>query len=579
MSKKIIESLDAEKLQKEIEKEGGTSKIKVSAKEMGANLKHLLEEELEEYKKRDKTRLAEMISILSAHNYYANGFTPVELRTTLEDLGPTYVKIGQIISSRVDLLPEEYCKELEKLRQSVKPLSADVARAVIEDETGKKIDEIYSEFRDEPLGSASIGQVHYAVLKDGTRVVTKVQRPLIADMMAKDFVLLKKLVGIINSFSEDDGGDTIDLMQVLVELENVTADELNFKVEAENTKFFKANCIEDENVIDCPTVIDELTTERIYTMTFVDGYSISHKERMLEEGADVNAVGEAIVNNFAHQILDVGTFHADPHQGNIMYGNGKPYWIDFGMMGHVSDKDIDNLQSMIMSLINGDADDLVNTLTTMGGMSADTNRDKLVADAQIFMDRFSTAKSISDIDVSSMFTDVMDLASKHHVKLPGEYTMLARAVLAIEGVIEQLCPDLNLMDILTDKLTERLKKNFDLKSTLLDAGKGLLGVGKKAANIPGLIAETLSALAKGRIKVGIELTGIEEPLQKIGDFTLNVMLILIACVLFIGACILASVDIEPKVEGGLPLIADILMVFSIALAIYAVKKLANRNKK
>ena len=579
LKNKVMESLDADKLQQEIEKEGGGSKIKVSAREMGANLKHVLQEEIEEYNKRDKTRLAEMISILSAHNYYANGFTPVELRTTLEDLGPTYVKIGQIISSRVDLLPEEYCKELEKLRQNVKPLSAEVARAVIEDETGKKIDEIYSEFRDEPLGSASIGQVHYAVLKDGTKVVTKVQRPLIAEMMSKDFVLLKKLVGILDSFSEDDGGDTIDLMQVLVELENVTADELNFLVEAENTKFFKANCIEDENVIDCPTVIDELTTERIYTMTYVDGYSISHKEKMIEAGVDVNEVGSAIVNNFVHQILDVGVFHADPHQGNIMYGNGRPFWIDFGMMGRVSNKDIDNLQSMILSLVGGDADGLVNTLTSMGGMSSDTNREKLIQDAQVFMDRFSSAKSISDLDVSAMFNDIMDLASKHHVKLPGEYTMLARAVLAIEGVIEQLCPELNLMDILTDKLTERLKKNFDLKATLLDAGKGLLGVGKKAADIPGLIADTLAALAKGRIKVGIELTGIEEPLQKIGDFTLNVMLILIACVMFIGACILASVNLEPKIEGGMPLIADILMVFAIALGIYAVKKLANRNKK
>ena len=153
---------------------------------MGENLKKLLEEELKNFKKREKSRAAEMIGIFSAHNYYASGFTPYELRTTLEDLGPTYVKIGQIMSSRPDMLPEAYCKELEKLRQNVKPLDPQIARAVIEDETGKKIEEIYSEFRDEPLGSASIGQVHYGVLKDGTQVVTKVQRPLISDMMHEE---------------------------------------------------------------------------------------------------------------------------------------------------------------------------------------------------------------------------------------------------------------------------------------------------------------------------------------------------------------------------------------------------------
>lgn len=124
-----------------------------------------------------KGRGLEILGVFAKHNFYANGLTPEELRTTLEDLGPTYVKIGQIMSSRLDLLPESYCKELEKLRQNVQKLDPQLARAVIEQETGKKIDEIYSEFRDEPLGSASVGQAHYGVLKDGRRVVTKVQRP------------------------------------------------------------------------------------------------------------------------------------------------------------------------------------------------------------------------------------------------------------------------------------------------------------------------------------------------------------------------------------------------------------------
>ncbi|MGX8706871.1 MAG: AarF/UbiB family protein, partial [bacterium] len=184
--------------------------------ELSDKLMRLLSDDLRALKKWEKTRSAEILGVFTAHNFYANGFTPVELRTTLEDLGPTYVKIGQIMSSRVDMLPESYCKELEKLRQNVKPLDAEIARAVIEQETGKKIDEIYSEFRDAPLGSASIGQAHYGVLLDGTRVVTKVQRPLIADMMRKDFVLLKKLASILNIIGEanEDDEELIDLMSV-----------------------------------------------------------------------------------------------------------------------------------------------------------------------------------------------------------------------------------------------------------------------------------------------------------------------------------------------------------------------------
>ena len=194
------------------------------------------------------------------------------LRSTLEDLGPTYVKIGQIMSSRVDLLPESYCKELEKLRQNVQELDPALARAVIEQETGKKIDEIYQEFRDKPIGSASIGQAHYAVLKDGTPVVTKVQRPLIADMMRQDFVLLKKMASVFNVVMEgaDNAEDQLDLLSVIEEFEKVTEEELDCRVEAENNKYFKEHCIEDESKVTCPDVFDELTTERIFTMSFVD---------------------------------------------------------------------------------------------------------------------------------------------------------------------------------------------------------------------------------------------------------------------------------------------------------------------
>ena len=180
--------------------------------EITPDLERLLADALKEDKKNTK-RSAQMIGVLAKHNFYANGLTPVELRTTLEDLGPTYVKIGQIMSSRTDLLPESYCKELETLRQNVKELDPQIARAVIESETGKKIDEIYREFRDEPIGSASIGQVHYGVLLDGTKVVTKVQRHPIAEMMQKVLELQKKQDPILDGGSDghkDSGAMSID---------------------------------------------------------------------------------------------------------------------------------------------------------------------------------------------------------------------------------------------------------------------------------------------------------------------------------------------------------------------------------
>ena len=560
-----------QKLMDELENE--KEQIKRSTEEMSAELKRLLESEIKVFHQREKHRSAEIIAIFARHNFYANGFTPQELRTTLEDLGPTYVKMGQIMSSRVDLLPPVYCKELEKLRENVKPLDPAVAKAVIEQETGKRIDEIYTEFQDEPLGSASIAQVHYGVLKDGTRVVTKVQRPLIADMMRKDFVLLGRLVDLVNIVEEDSDEQVIDFKSVIEQLEQVTKAELDFRIEAENTRLFKKECINDEERISCPTVIDDLTTERVFTMTYIDGCSIDDTEKLLAEGCDLSEIGSVIVDSYLHQILDVGTFHGDPHQGNILVSHGKPYWIDFGMIGHITDKDIDLIQTAVKGMLIQDANVLVNAVMGMGAASEKTERTKLTHDAEGFIEKYMNAKSVSDINMTEVFDEVMSLAAKNHVSMPGRFTMLARSITTMEGVIEQLCPDLNIFNMLYAKMKERRWQNANIKRELYEKGKELFNAGKKTARIPILASEALDAMVKGKTKVGFELTGYEEPLNRISHFLRYTVLTLVASVLFIGSCILCTTSFKPLLPNGVPLLAVAGIIFSIALAIFSIKKL------
>ena len=560
-----------QKLMDELENE--KEQIKRSTEEMSAELKRLLESEIKVFHQREKHRSAEMIAIFARHNFYANGLTPQELRTTLEDLGPTYVKMGQIMSSRVDLLPPVYCKELEKLRENVKPLDPAVAKAVIEQETGKRIDEIYTEFQDEPLGSASIAQVHYGVLKDGTRVVTKVQRPLIADMMRKDFVLLGRLVDLVNIVEEDSDEQVIDFKSVIEQLEQVTKAELDFRIEAENTRLFKKECIDDEERISCPTVIDDLTTERVFTMTYIDGCSIDDTEKLLAEGCDLSEIGSVIVDSYLHQILDVGTFHGDPHQGNILVSHGKPYWIDFGMIVHITDKDIDLIQTAVKGMLIQDANVLVNAVMGMGAASEKTDRTKLTHDAEGFIEKYMNAKSVSDINMTEVFDEVMSLAAKNHVSMPGRFTMLARSITTMEGVIEQLCPDLNIFNMLYAKMKERRWQNANIKRELYEKGKELFNAGKKTARIPILASEALDAMVKGKTKVGFELTGYEEPLNRISHFLRYTVLTLVASVLFIGSCILCTTSFKPLLPNGVPLLAVAGIIFSIALAIFSIKKL------
>ncbi len=542
---------------------------------LSPELEKLLADELKEEKKNTK-RSAQMLSVLAKHNFFANGLTPVELRTTLEDLGPTYVKIGQIMSSRTDLLPESYCRELETLRQNVKELDPKIARAVIETETGKKIDEIYSEFRDEPIGSASIGQVHYGVLKDGTKVVTKVQRPLIAEMMAKDFELLGKLAPLLDGGSADKDSDAMSFAAIIKEFEKVTWEELDFRVEATNTKFFRDRILKGGSAT-CPVVIDELTTERIFTMTFVEGCSVSKKDKLIEQGTDPMQVGRDILESYLQQVFDAGIFHADPHQGNIMVSGGKVHWIDFGMIGEITEADITALEKIVVGLLRSDTDSMADGVLSIGSSGTGCDRNKLKDDLELFSAKYKNVSSLSDIDFSGLLGEVVDLADKHHITMPGRFTMLVRSFLTIEGVMEQLCPELDLFEIISDKLMDRMKKSFSLEKEIMNLGQGVLDVGQKVSRIPQLVADNLSDIMKGRLKVNFELTGYEELMRELGMKIDDIILVIIGCVLFTGGCRLASTQIHPLLPNGMPLFALIVLLIGGSMLIFALKRILKKK--
>lgn len=524
-----------------------------------------------------KYRTAEILAVFTKHNFYSNGFTPEEMRTTLEDLGPTYIKIGQIMSSRTDFLPASYCKELEKLRSRVKPLEAETVREIIEEETGRKIEEIYAEFNDEPLGSASIAQAHYGVLKDGTRVVTKVQRPYIAEMVKKDFVLLKKFATLANIVTETEAGTAlIDLRSVIDELEKVSNEELDFHVEADHSRIFREKCIDDETSVSCPIIIDELTTTRILTQTFVDGFPLSKREKLEEFRVDREAVGRALVKNYLHQVLDAGIFHGDPHQGNIMLCGTVPYWIDFGIIGHISQQNIGIIQDMIMAVLLKDPDQLTNIILSMGITSGNINKSKLTEDLGYLIERYVAVKDLSNINMGVLMEELMSILTKYQIKMPSEFTLLVRSLVTFEGVIGELCPELNLFDLLTHKMVERMKESFDLRSKLTSLLRDVAATGADAMQMPGAVISLLRNLSKGRMKIGFELTGYDELMQKMQLTVRNIAFALFACVIFAGSCILCTTDIQPQAYG-IPFIAMIGFVTSVALGIYTIIKMSSKK--
>ena len=405
------------------------------------------------------------------------------------------------------------------------------------------------------------------------------QRPLIADRMRKDFVLLKKLAPLLSGFGsggDDEGGEVLDLVSVLDELETVTMDELDFRIEAGNTRFFKNYCFEDEQKVTCPTVIDELTTERMFTMTYVDGCSIGKKEQLIADGCDPEELGRAIVDNYLHQVFDIGVFHGDPHQGNIMVSGGTVYWIDFGAIGVITDADVTVLQDLILSLVNKDLDKLADAVMTLGTTTPQTNRELLIQDLGIMVNKYMNVTSLNDLDLSGLLGEVLDLCSKHHISLPGKYTMLVRSIATVEGVLEQLCPELNLFEQVSDKLIERAKKNFSIQQELKKIGAEALDIGKKAADLPGMAMGALSGVMKGKTKINLAITGYEDALEGISKKVDDVVLVLVACVLFFGSCMLCMTDIQPQTPNGFPVVAAIGLIFSISLGIFSLRRMLKR---
>ena len=286
-----------------------------------------------------------------------------------------------------------------------------------------------------------------------------------------------------------------------------------------------------------------------------------------------------ILDNYMHQVLDVGTFHGDPHQGNIMVSHGKPVWIDFGMIGRITEADVNQLQSLILSLIDKDMDTLVSTITSMGTVSPQTDRNRLAEDADALLNKYMNVTNLNELDLTTLLGEVSDLAARHHISMPGKFTMLVRSITTIEGVIEQLCPELNLFQQITDRFMERAKKNFDLSQELASTGKGALELGKKVSRMPLLAYDALNSAVKGRLKLNFELTGYENILKDFNDTVMNVVLALFSCVLFIGSCLLSFANIQPRTPAGQPLISAVGLLVSIALGIYTVRRMAKKRKR
>ena len=492
----------------------------------------------------NRTRLREIMAVLARHGI-VKGLTPEKLRLIVEDLGPTFVKLGQIMSMRQDMLPAAYCRELTKLRAEVSPMPFDEVRAVVEEEYGRPMEAVFAEFQQEPLGSASIAQAHAAVLDGGERVVVKVQRRGVRETMSRDIVLLRKAARLLRLTAQ--AGSAVDFPMMLDEMWAVAQQEMDFLIEARHAQEFRRNN-RDVAYVTCPAVYPAVTTSRVLVMEYIDGLPVDDNARLREEGYDPSEIGVKLAENYVKQIIEDAFFQADPHPGNLRIRGGKIVWLDLGMMGRLSERDKSLIKKAMAAVAEHDVSTLKDVLLTLGVHSGRINHARLYADIDDLLTQYGSM-SLGAMDLGRMMEELLTLAGEHGISMPPGITMLSRGVLTMQGVLASLDPEINIVEIMANHLSGSLLQDFDLAKELREGGKSLLYSGRKTVDIPGQMSDLLKMAIKGQTKMNLEITGSEEPMEALNRMTNKVVLCIIDAALFIGSSLICTTDMKPRFLG------------------------------
>lgn len=514
-------------------------------------------------------RLWEIINILRRHNLLS-GLTPDKFRAVVEDLGPTFVKLGQMLSMRPDVLPIAYCDALQRLRSEVTPMPLEAVYRVVEHALGKPVASVFPTFDPQPLGSASIAQVHRATLADGSRVVVKVQREGVHEKMASDIQLLRKASRLLRLTPT---GETVDFRMVLDELWAVSQQEMNFINEADNVEtFLRFNA--GIRYIGFPRVYREVSAREVLVMEAIEGSAIDDLPALRAAGYDPSEISRKLCLNYMKQILDDGFFHADPHPGNLRVQDGRIVWLDMGMVGKLTPKDRASFQKAVSAAATHDVGAMTDAVLAISRHSAPVRREALYADVDGMLSQYLQA-DIGSLNLSDMIRQVLDLAHRHGLSLPAGVTMLGRGVSTLEGLIAAISPDVNLMELVSQRFVKHAFEDLDWKQLVRNNAQAVYESAQKSLSTPSLLNDVLRAALKGELKVRIDSVVDREAAAADAKRNIRFRHTLLGSACLIGASITAFAPVEPR-WLGLPWIS--LAGYAVAFAVLAFDALRYRKQ-
>ncbi len=489
---------------------------------------------------RERKRSKEIASVLLKHGLS----NPAEVRMALEELGPTFVKMGQMLSTRPDIIPEAYIWEFQKLQDDVKPEDYDTISAVIERDLKAPVEEVFAHFQREPIASASLAQVHRALLITGEEVIVKVQRPGAREAMMKDLALLKKVTRLAKFAPKT---SIFDLEGLVDELMYASQKELNFLEEANNIKTFYENN-KDVKFITCPKVYDEYTTSNIIVMDFIDGIKIGLIEELESEGYDLEDMAIKLTNNYLKQIFQDGFFHGDPHPGNILISDTKIAYIDFGIMGTLNKSLKQKFNDFLYGVATRNVELMTTSVLKIGIKKGPINNKKLYSDIEELYNTY-IEMSLYDINIPQFMDEMMSTCRDNNILIPRELTMLAKGIMTIEGVITKLAPHINIMDIMIPYIKTHMVTERDLKKDIKEQLENIYNFWQYGLKIPVRFLELINSALAGKLKVQLEHDNLEKGLNIINQMVNRLVFGIIVGSLVIGSSIVLNADVGPKLYG------------------------------
>lgn len=483
-------------------------------------------------------------------------------RLMLAELGPTFVKLGQVLSTRADLLPAALIEELSTLQDQVPPAPFEHVRAQIKSAFGRDVTELFAEFDPEPLAAASIAQVHRAKTQEGEEVVVKVQRPGIAEQIRGDLSVLHYLARLLEAVIEELA--VYSPTGIIEEFDRAVHEELDFLSEAANIRAFYKNHLE-RPALKIPKVYDELTGRTVLTMEFIRAPKLS--QATLDE-AGKRTVATTILEDAFKQLFEDGLFHADPHPGNLLVLDGPVLaLIDFGLVGRVTRQMQDTLISLVLAVALKDSESVARLLYRIGAPDSRTNLLAFKKDIDALLVAYMPS-SLKQIDSRRLVGELLDLAVRYRIRVPKEYAILGRASVAIEGVLRSLYPEMPVGELLLPYAKRLLADRYDPSQLQGEGMKALLRLQTAATDLPLQLQQILLDLEAGKFTVTVKAEQMEALNDNLRALAVVTFAGLCACGFIIGTFIAFAQS--PWVVFGVPLlgllgVAATVFLFSTAV--------------